>query len=133
MRREGFSLVSALFILVVLASAGAFALRLVGAERRSSSLGLVGARAYHAARSGLEWGIAKVVATPTTCPASGAFTLSGGALGGFDVAVSCALTSHVEGAATTNVFVITAFAQRGSFGSADYASRRLQATVAVQP
>jgi MSHA biogenesis protein MshP len=133
MRRDGFSLVSALFILVVLASAGAFALRLVGAERRTSSLGLLGARAHQAARSGLEWGIAKVVATPTACPAGGSFTLAGGALEGFDVTVTCSFSSHAEGAATTNVFAIVAFAEHGSFGSADYASRRLEATVAVQP
>jgi MSHA biogenesis protein MshP len=133
MRRDGFSLVSALFILVVVASAGAAALRLVGVERRGSSLGLLGARAHQAARAGLEWGVAKVVATPGACPAGGSFNLAGGALAGFAVDVSCALTSHVEGAATTNVFVITSFARRGSFGAADYSSRRLEATVAVQP
>jgi MSHA biogenesis protein MshP len=133
MRREGFSLVSALFILVVVAAAGAAALRLVGAERRTSSLGLLGVRAHQAARAGLEWGIAKVVASPSACPPGGNFSLTGGALGGFDVSVTCALGAHPEGAATTNVFVITAFAQRGAFGAADYASRRLEATVAVQP
>jgi MSHA biogenesis protein MshP len=133
MRRDGFSLVSALFILVIVASAGAAALRLVGAERRTSSLGLLAARAHQAARAGLEWGVAKAVAAPAGCPAGGSFSLSGGALSGFDVDVTCALSSHPEGAATTQVFVITAFARRGSFGSVDYASRRLQATVAVQP
>jgi MSHA biogenesis protein MshP len=133
MRREGFSLVSALFILIVVAAAGAAALRLVGAERRTSSLGLLAARAHQAARAGLEWGVAKVVATPTACPAGGSFTLAGGSLSGFDVTVTCSLGAHPEGANTTNVFVITAFARRGSFGAADYASRRLEATVAVQP
>jgi MSHA biogenesis protein MshP len=133
MRREGFSLVSALFLLVVVASAGAAALRLVGAERRTSSLGMLGARAHQAARAGLEWGVAKVVGDPTACPAGGSFTLSGGSLSGFDLTVTCALTGHPEGAQTTNVFVITSFAQRGAFGSAEYVSRRLEATVAVQP
>jgi MSHA biogenesis protein MshP len=133
MRREGFSLVSALFILVVVASAGAFALRLLGAERRSSSLGLLGTRAHQAARAGLEWGVAKVVATPTACPAGGSFGLAGGALAGFAVSVSCTLTAHPEGAATTNVFVLTSLASRGAFGSAEFVSRRLEATVAVQP
>jgi MSHA biogenesis protein MshP len=133
MRRDGFSLVSALFLLVVVATAGAFALRLLGTERRSSSLGLLAVRAHQAARAGLEWGIARAVAAPAACPGGGSFPLVGGASSGFDVDVSCVLSSHVEGAATTNVFVISSFARRGSFGSADYASRRLEATVAVQP
>ena len=129
-RSDGFSLIGAIFLLVVVSTAAAAMLGLVGVQRRTSTFGLLEAHAYHAARSGVEWAMAKVVANPAVCPTD-AFTLAEGGLSGFDVNVTCALTSHVEGAVTTNVFVVSAEAQLGVYGDFDFVSREIEVVVTV--
>jgi MSHA biogenesis protein MshP len=131
-RQHGFSLVSAIFILVVMSAAGVAMINLVGAERRTSTFALQGTRAYNAARSGVEWAVAKIAADPSTCPAA-VFALSEGGLNGFSVQVTCSSSSHVENTVTTNVFRIIALAEYSSFGDPDYVSRRLEATVTGEP
>lgn len=130
--RDGFSLVSALFVLVVLAVVSASMLGVAAAQRRSSSFALLGTRAYQAARSGIEWAVASAIATPGSCPAA-AFTLDEGGLTGFSVLVTCASSQHEENGAVTTVFRFTSEARYGSFGDDDYASRRIEATVSAGP
>lgn len=123
----GFALLSALFILVVLAGLGVVAVRLLGVQHHSVSLALQGAKAFAAAQSGIEYGAYRAVATGT-CAAT-TFTFAEGGLNGFDVQIDCAASAHGEGAATTTVYAIEAFASAGIYGSPDYVSRRIQATV----
>ena len=59
--QSGFSLVTAIFLLVILASLGAFIVTVSGLQQTSSALDVQGSRAYHAARSGIEWGTYQVV------------------------------------------------------------------------
>ncbi len=127
-RRAGFSLLSAIFILVVLGAAGAVMVRMSGVQQATTNFALLGARAYHAARSGLEWGIWHALDS-SACPADTSFVLNEGGLDGLSVSVSCTSSSHDEGPDTRNIFQIVSIAAYGSFGSADYAQRRLQATV----
>ena len=129
-RSEGFSLVSAIFLLVVISVAAASMLSLAGAARRPASLELLSLRAYEAAASGIEWGIAKAVADPSICPAA-TFGLNEGSLVGFSVDVGCTRTQHVEVATTVNVFQITALATYGVLGDADHVTRRMTATATV--
>jgi MSHA biogenesis protein MshP len=131
-RIEGFTLISAIFILVVVALAGAFMLSVSGVERQTSNLGLLGPLAYHAARSGLEWGMHEAAATPAVCP-TGTFSLSEGGLSGFNVTVTCSKTDHVENSATTTVFRITSEASRGTYGDSEYVARMLEAGAMVGP
>ena len=56
--QDGFSIVTALFILLVLAFLGGIMATMSGVQSRTSLWAFQGAQAYHAARSGLEWGIA---------------------------------------------------------------------------
>lgn len=56
-RRRGFAIVSAIFILVVLAALGAFILSVSSSQQIGSALDLQGVRAYQAARAGIEWGL----------------------------------------------------------------------------
>lgn len=130
--RDGFSLVSAIFVLVVLSLVGAAMLNLTAVERRGSSLSLLGMRAYQAARSGIEWGVASATANPGTCPAA-AFAINEGGLTGFTVNVTCTRSDHEENTDLTTVFRFTSDASYGAFGSADYVSRRIQATASVGP
>jgi MSHA biogenesis protein MshP len=126
----GFSLVSAIFLLVIVSAACAAMLGMVGAERRGSTLGILGARSLQAARSGIEWATAKAVANPANCP-TGTFALTEGALSGFSVTVTCTRTQHDENGSPWSTFRLRSEAQRGAFGSFDYAFRRVESTVTV--
>jgi len=53
--QSGFLLVTAIFLLVVLAALGAFILTISGTQQTSSALDVQGARAYQAARAGIDW------------------------------------------------------------------------------
>jgi MSHA biogenesis protein MshP len=126
----GFSLISALFLVVVVSAAGAAMLGMVGAQQRGATLGVLGSRALQAARSGIEWATARAVGNPAACPAA-TFSLNQGSLRGFQVTVTCVRTQHDENGSAWSTFRLRSDAQRGSFGSFDYAFRRVESTVTV--
>lgn len=59
-RQRGFTLVTAIFVLVVLAALGAAIAVVSPGQQLGSALDVQGARAYQAARAGLEWGLFQV-------------------------------------------------------------------------
>jgi MSHA biogenesis protein MshP len=130
----GFSLISALFLLVVLSALGAYMVNISGTQHFTTLHALQGARAYHAARSGAEWGIAAAIGGGA-CVDSPAPGLAGGDLNGFQVNVTCTSTSHLEAGSTYNVYEITAFAQTNTpaYGQPGYAARRITVTVTDAP
>jgi MSHA biogenesis protein MshP len=129
--QRGFSLVSALFLLVVLAALGVFAVRINVLQQQTVSAALRGAQAFHAARSGAAWGAYRAL-QGGWCGAD-TLNLTEGGAAGFSVAVQCTQTSHPEGFGTvTTVFVIDVIAQAGAYGGPDYVSRRLQIKVLQQ-
>ncbi|NNF16320.1 MAG: pilus assembly protein MshP [Gammaproteobacteria bacterium] len=125
--QRGFALLSALFILLVLAGLGVVAVRLAGVQHHSVSLALQAARAFAAAQSGIEYGAHRALVVGSCAPAAFAYTEGG--LNGFNVNLTCTATSHAEGAGTTTVYALSAFAWSGTYGTPDYVSRRIQATV----
>ena len=54
---RGFGIVTAVFLLVVLAGLGAALVNLSTVQHTASALDVQGARAYQAARAGIEWGL----------------------------------------------------------------------------
>lgn len=138
MRQRGFSLVTAIFLLVVIAALGAFAVTLSTTQQQSSSLDVMGARAYQAARAGIEWGAYQVLpasgaAFATACrpgPHSQVIAPLPNTLAGFAVNVQCAATSHVEGAAMLWVYNLTSTATQGVVATPDYVERQISVTIA---
>lgn len=59
-RAAGFAMISAIFILVVLAALGAFGVGIANMQHMSSALDVDSARALHAARAGLDWAAYRV-------------------------------------------------------------------------
>jgi MSHA biogenesis protein MshP len=125
-RQRGFSLVAAIFLLTVLALLGAFAVRIGGAQQHTVDLSLLGARALSAAQAGIEWGAHRALVNGA-CPASTDLTLNEGSLNGFRLTVTCAATAHTEGATPITIFIVTSFAQSGTYGQPDYVSRTVRA------
>jgi len=126
-KQGGFSLIPALFLLVVLAVLGAVAVRLSAVQHQTVVLAMQGSRAYAAAQAGLEWSAYQALVN-SSCGSS-TLSMTEGGIAGFAVDTTCTSTSHTEGSATTNVYVLEAFAYSGSYGTPDYVSRRIRATV----
>ena len=128
----GFSLISAIFLLVALAVLGASLAQLSVTSSTSGSLALNATRALYAARSGAQWGAYQASQTPAVCNASETFNLTEATLSGFAITVQCTRTAHQEGAAVIGLYLITAEARFGSFGNADFVSRRVALQVIGQ-
>jgi MSHA biogenesis protein MshP len=129
---RGFSLVSAIFLLVVLAALAAAIVNVSTTQHTASALDVLGAQAYQAARAGAEWGLYRYRSAPAAyCNNAAAsdtqtFALPAGAtLASFSVTVSCTFTPY-GGAATaaqptqsitynasTNVATVTTAAPHG--------------------
>ena len=118
----GFTLVQAVFILVVLALLGVVMMSLIGVQSSTSVFALQGARAYQAARSGLEWGATQASAG-NSC--NGTITVES-----FTVNVTCSNQQFSEGPiGPYDVYRIGATATLGSYGSPDFVSRRAEMKV----
>ncbi len=128
--QSGMALIAALFLLVVLATLGTVAVRLSSVQHHTVSLTLQAARAFHAAQSGIDYGAHRAL-SGSCAPAT--FTYAEGGLDGFRVDVACTATAHGEGAATTTVYALQAFASFGTYGTPDYVSRRIRATITDAP
>ncbi|MCF8149838.1 MAG: pilus assembly PilX N-terminal domain-containing protein [Burkholderiaceae bacterium] len=119
---RGFAIVSAIFILVVLAALGAFIVNVSTTQQIGSALDVQGVRAYQAARAGVEWGLYQVQATPAynfgytspdpntrACPAATtSFTPAGATFTGITVTVTCAATVDASSGPTIYAIVATA-------------------------
>ncbi len=130
-RQRGFALIVAIFLLVVLSSLGVYIVRVSAVQHQTVNVALLGARAFEAARTGIEWGAFQALdsgaCTTTT------LNLTEGGLNGFDVDVSCTTSSHTETGNTYNLYVINVEARAGVYGTPDYVSRRMQASVTDAP
>jgi MSHA biogenesis protein MshP len=128
-QQQGFTLVAALFLMVVVALLLVFLLRTGSENQWSSSLRIQEARAFQSANSGLEWAVHQLGSG--ACPASPTtLNLSEADLNGFQVIVTCSSAIYMENTDTVTMFEIEALAQRGIFGtSPDFVARKLQLTV----
>ncbi len=128
MRPErGFALVAALFVMVVIGLAVAAMSRLSVTQTASVDLLLQQARAYQAARAGLEWGIVRAVRHD--CSAAPPFTV-----GNASVSVECKSLSLCDDADLAEetpdkikCYYLTARAELGD--DRDYAWRKLETVV----
>jgi MSHA biogenesis protein MshP len=128
----GFSIVSAIFLLVVLSSLGAIMLTFSSVQQTTSAQDLEGAKAYQAARAGIEFGLYQIL-TPSGVAGCGSTTTLawGGTLAGFTNTVDYGCSPvYTEGSTTFTIYTITSTAKSpNAAGSSKYIERQLQATV----
>jgi MSHA biogenesis protein MshP len=146
MRRlqQGFSIVSAIFLLVVLAFLGAAMVTFSTSQQQSSALDVMGVRAYQASRAGIEWGAFQILqsgvaggAFATACqpgPTTSALVAGtlAGTLSGYAVAVNCTSVAVADANAaggTATVYQLTSTATRGAAGTADYVERQIAVSI----
>ncbi|MBI5861499.1 MAG: agglutinin biogenesis protein MshP [Rhodocyclales bacterium] len=157
-RMQGFAIVTAIFILVVLAALAAFIVSISTSQHIGAALDIQGVRAYQAARAGAEWGMYQIEATPAynfsygtpaaavgsanpntrACPASPAsFVPAAPTLAAFTVTVTCTATIDANNGPTVFRVVSTACNQpaAGACPNAapaagfDYIERRIEVTL----
>jgi len=142
-RQRGFSIVSAIFIIVVLAVLAAALVTVATMQHASAGLDVHGARAYQAARAGAEWGVYRIINPdavadpPVALPAndvpscwSPAQSVSlGGGLAAFTVSVSCTRTRTTELDRIIGVYSIVSTATFGAPQQSNHVSREVQVTV----
>ena len=139
-RQHGFSLISAIFILIVLAALGAYMVSVGGTNRAASTAALQGARAYQAARSGIDWSVYTIITAADQATArnkcsniinANSFTLTSVGLSGFSISTLCSFTTHSQqGNNNVTVYNITSTATfGGTYGNPDFVQRRISATI----
>jgi len=143
---RGFSLISAIFLLVVLSALGAYMVIFAGQQQTTVQADVLGVRAYYAARAGADWGIFRALDPDNTiapgppptfaaCP-TGTINTMGGSLSPFTIVVSCNLSAlYDEAGRSIQVYEITATACNNATCPAvsppnGYVERRIVVTVA---
>lgn len=97
-RQAGVGLVTAIFLLVVLAGLGVASVTLFTSQQASANLDLEGAKAYQAARAGIEWGLYEQL-RHGRCAASSSFGFPvASVLGSFRVTVGCTAIDELKNA-----------------------------------
>lgn len=131
---QGFSLVSAIFLIVVVATLATFMVTIGSVQQSTSTLSVLASRALFAADSGMQWAIRDVVANNAcfTAP-DDSFSLSGGITDGYDIRLTCSVTNVDEGPDNYNVFRLTATATRSAPGDVDFHRRSIAASVTTAP
>lgn len=144
MHQRGFSLISAIFLLVVIAALGTFAVTLSTTQHQSAAMDVMGKRAYQAARAGIEWGAFQIIqsnASGTNFAANchalagtqSSVPLTAPQLAMFNVNVACSTgaASHVDGREVW-VYSVSASAATAGItpGDANYIERQLSVTIA---
>ncbi len=147
--QRGFSIVTAIFLIVVLAALGAFIISVTGVQQASQALDIQGVRAYQAARAGIEWGAYQVLdpnntLNPATCspvvvmpacpPSPTNLPALAGSLSPFTVTVTCTETPTTEANREIRVYEIIATACNqapcpNGAPASGYVERRITATL----
>lgn len=134
-RPLGFALPTAIFLLVILAALGAYIVSLSTALHAGVAWDFEAARAYQAARAGIEWG-AYEATRAARCDAKSSF-VPGGSLNAFTVTVECSATGADELGVAVSLYELTATACNRPVAGAcpgtpgtQYVERQLKATLA---
>ena len=126
----GFSLISAIFLLVVIAALGTFAVTLSTTQQQSAAMDVLGARAYQASKAGIEWGAYQVLKNGG-CPASPtALAALPNTLASFNVQVDCSSAAVSEASATITMYQLTSTATQGTVATPNYVERQMSVTIA---
>lgn len=135
-RAKGFALILALFLIVSLSAIGAYLLTVSNVQVESGIMDEQSARAYQAARGGVEWGAYQVLQA-NNCWALTASMPFPADLADFRASVTCSefLPPETEGGVQVRIFRITSTGcndDAGCPGTAvpGYVERQLQLTVA---
>jgi MSHA biogenesis protein MshP len=128
--QRGFSLISAIFLLVVIAALGTFAVTLSTTQQQSAALDVLGSRAYQASRAGIEWGAYQVLQNGGCPAATQVLAAMPNTLANFNVQVDCSSAAASEASATVTMYQLTSTAKQGTVATPNYVERQMSVTIA---
>ncbi len=117
-KQAGFAIVAAMFVLIIVGLLGKYLVNISGVHHKTTVLAVQSARAYHAAKSGIEWGIIN------SCTTSGSYSVNN-----FSVNITSTQETFDEAGVTITICRITSQAKYGIYTSADYVSRTLEVMI----
>lgn len=100
-RQRGVSVITAVFLLLLFAGLAVYMLWITSAQNRGAAQDVQGARAYQTARSGVEWGLYRLL-RDGQCAASNSLTFTGSSLTDYTVTVACTRTANTDELLSTN-------------------------------
>ncbi|CAK0758632.1 MSHA biogenesis protein MshP [Gammaproteobacteria bacterium] len=123
-KEEGFALASAIFLLVVLATLGAFILSVSNIQHLTSAQDIQGSRAYWAAKAGIQW-MAAMLNANGACPGTQVISLEG-----FSISITCTSNAYTEGNNPTVIYWVTSTATSGGgIGGISYTERMVDSFI----
>jgi MSHA biogenesis protein MshP len=135
--QKGFAIISAIFLLVVIAALGIFAVTISTTQQQSQTMDVMGARGYQAALAGVDWAAyhvnleaASSVAPWGGCIAGATVSVTDNLTPFSPVTVNCNATSAVEGTSTIWIYDVSATARTGTFGDMNYVEQVATAKLA---
>ena len=138
-RQRGFGIVSAVFILVILAVLAVSITFLAGSQRSTVVVDVLGSRAYQAARAGVEWAAYRILQGTPCAGSTNLNFASTSSLGPFTATVTCVQTTANEGGATVTLYSVVSNAcniptggacPNGASNNATYVERQVSAVIA---
>lgn len=123
---QGFTLITTLFLLVVVSSLAAYLVAMSVSQQSGSALTVSMLRGRHAALSGMEWAAYRIANVADTCPTVPTLMT----IEGFRVTLTaCSQTVVTEGTGSYNLYDLTVRAEHGAFGDADYVNLSVRANL----
>ena len=126
--QRGSALIGALFLIVVVAALGAFAINLQSNQRQEQLLDLTQHRVELAAQSGMEawrhW-----LANSAACPTSPSPISLGNHRGLSDITVRTLTCTQIANVADMTVFEVEVEATHGNYGDPDFVRRTVHRTI----
>lgn len=110
--QRGISIVTAIFLIVILAALAGFAARIFSVQQQSSGLDVLGAQAYASAQSGIDWGAYRILTSAPggACPPDTNLAMPAGPAAAFVVTVTCVSSSTTEAGSTVTLYRLTSTA-----------------------
>lgn len=134
----GFGVISAVFILVILAFLGVSITFMAGTQRNVVRIDISGSRAYQAARAGVEWGAYQALRNGSCVASTNLALPAGTSLAEFTATVTCTATTANEGGTTVTLYNIVSNAcniptggacPNAASNSATYVERQVTAVI----
>src|SRR6185436_839502 len=106
-RSRGVSMITAIFLLVVIAVLGAYIVSVSTTQHTTAALDLQGSKAYQAAYAGMQWGVFQALQNTSCVSGVGVSIALTGNLSGFSATVVCTSTPYSEGSASNTIYRVT--------------------------
>jgi MSHA biogenesis protein MshP len=138
-RQNGFSLVAAVFLIVVLAALGTFAVQVAMSQYQSGNVHLLERRAQAAADAGVGYAASLALSPAGTCRPNRTLRLTQATLAGFVIKLTCVRTTHQiqsltpPSPRTYYAYALSSTALYGTYGQPDYVARTVTRTVTNAP